>query len=91
MKYFTIAILLLSLAACGKSGDVVPEKQKAGMEISADEAYKKEMEEIRKSLKSDIKIKLKKDAKGGYSWEINGKNVQEVLKANDALRKRLSD
>lgn len=57
----------------------------------ADMQYEKELEEIKKSLKGDIKIKLKKDAKGGYSWEITGKDANEVLKANETLKKRLSD
>ena len=53
--------------------------------------YQKELDEIKKSLKGDVKIKLKKESKGGYSWEVTGKDAQEILKANDALRKKLSD
>jgi predicted secreted protein len=49
------------------------------------------LDEIKKSLKGDVKIKLKKEGKGGYSWEITGKDAQEVLKTNEALRKKLSD
>ena len=51
---------------------------------------KNELDEIRKSIKGETKIKVKKDAKG-YSWEITGKDAQEVLKANDTLRKKLGD
>lgn len=49
------------------------------------------MEEIRKSLRGDLKIKLKRDGKGAYMWEITGKDTQEVLKANEILRKKLGD
>jgi predicted secreted protein len=49
------------------------------------------MDEIKKSLKGEVKIKLKKEGKGGYSWEIRGKDAQEILKANEILRKKLSD
>ena len=38
-----------------------------------------------------VKIKLKKDAKGSYSWEIQGKDPQEVLKVNETLKKKLGD
>ena len=69
----------------------IPEKPQ-GAEASGIEAqYQKEMDEIKKSLKGDVKIKLKKDGKGDYSWEITGKDAQEVLKTNDTLRKKLSD
>jgi len=47
------------------------------------------MDELRKAIKSDVKIKLKKDGKGAYSWEIQGKDPQEVLKANETLKKKL--
>ncbi len=58
---------------------------------TAEAQYKKEMEEIKKSLKGDIKVKLKRDGKGAYTWEITGKDTQEVLKANETLRKKLGD
>jgi len=68
----------------------VPNQQKTGNDINAEVQNKNELDEIRKSIKGETKIKVKKDAKG-YSWEITGKDAQEVLKANDVLRKRLGD
>ena len=53
--------------------------------------YKKEIDELRKNMQSEIKIKLKKDVKGGYGWEIAGKDAQEILRANEMLRKRLDN
>jgi hypothetical protein len=41
--------------------------------------------------KESAEGQFKKDAKGSYSWEITGKDAQEVLKANETLRKKLSD
>lgn len=86
MRIITIAILLLSLLACAKPQEV-PVKQKATEEVQ----YKAEMDEIKKGLKSDIKIKLKRDGKGAYTWEIVGKDTQEILKANEQLKKRLGE
>lgn len=40
-------------------------------------------------LPLEVKIKLKRDGKDNYSWEISGSDVNQVLKANEKLRKRL--
>jgi hypothetical protein len=95
MRIFSIlfgAILFASflLAACAKPQDA-PIKPKPAESEAVDAQYKKEMEEIKKSLKGDIKVKLKRDAKGAYTWEITGKDAQEVLKTNETLRKRLGE
>jgi hypothetical protein len=90
MKIFTIALIFLSLLSCTRTQEV-PAKQKATNGDAVEVQYKKEMEEIKKSLKSDIKIKLKRDGKGAYTWEIGGKDPLEILKANETLRKRLAD
>lgn len=36
-----------------------------------------------------VKIKLKRDAKGNYSWEINGEDIKDIIKSDKALRKAL--
>ena len=36
-----------------------------------------------------VKIKLKRNAKNDYSWEINGDDVEEIIKAEKTLRKEL--
>jgi hypothetical protein len=88
---FLFGVLLMMVFSCNSGGGVdTHKKQVAGSEINAEAQYKNELDEIRKSIKGETKIKIKKDAKG-YSWEITGKDPQEVLKANDALRKRLGD
>lgn len=67
-----------------------PNQQKASSDGNMENQYKKELDEIRKSIQGEVKVRLKKDGKG-YSWEISGKDAQEVLKTNEALRKRLGD
>ena len=37
----------------------------------------------------EVKIKLKRDGKDNYSWEISGSDVNQILKVNDKLIKRL--
>ena len=90
MKFFTILLIIFSLATCARPVEVTPKPKAAEGEVT-EAQYKKEMEEIRKSLKGDLRIKLKRDGKGAYMWEITGKDPQEILKANDMLRKRLGD
>jgi predicted secreted protein len=90
MRFFTIFLVFFVLISCNKGTDA-PLQQKASEGQGMEGQYQKELDEIKKSLKGDVKIKLKKEGKGGYSWEITGKDAQEVLKTNDALRKRLSD
>lgn len=91
MRFFTIFLCLLFLISCNMSNENAAAKQKPADERAADANYKKEVDEIRKNLQSEIKIKLKKDVKGGYGWEIAGKDAQEVLKANETLRRRLDN
>ncbi|MDA8339074.1 MAG: hypothetical protein M0Z70_07230 [Nitrospiraceae bacterium] len=39
--------------------------------------------------KKPVKIKLHRNAKGEYSWELTGDNVDEVFNADKRLRKSL--
>jgi len=90
MRLFTIILIALFLISCGKGAE--PTIQGKVIEDKGSETQsRKELDEIKKSLRGDTKIKLKKDGKGSYSWEITGKDVQEVLKANEALRKKLNE
>ena len=89
MRLFAILLVCLLFCSCSRPPESAPIK--TGQEARGDEQYKKELDEIRKNMKGDLKIKLKKDGKGDfYSWEIDGKDVAEVLKANETLTKRLN-
>jgi hypothetical protein len=89
MRFFATIAILIFLAGCTGPADVAPAKKVD--EAQKDTAYQKEMDELRKSIKSEVKIKLKKDGKGSYSWEIQGKDPQEILRVNETLRKKLGD
>jgi hypothetical protein len=91
MRIFAILFVCLLLMGCARTQEPPVNKKPAAEGEVSEAQYRKEMEEIRKSLKGDIKVKLKRDGKGAYTWEITGKDTQEILKANEALRKRLSD
>jgi hypothetical protein len=40
-------------------------------------------------LPPEVKIKLKKDGKDNYSWELSGSDVDQILKVNEKLQKKL--
>jgi hypothetical protein len=50
-----------------------------------------ETEKVEKEqpLPPEVKIKLKKDGKDSYSWELTGSDVDQILKVNGKLRKQL--
>jgi len=85
-----IFLLIFLLISCSKGTDATL-KQSVSDVKSNEIQYKKEMDEFKKTLKGEVKIKLKKDGKGSYGWEIAGKDVHEVLKTNDILRKKLNE
>jgi hypothetical protein len=85
-----IFLLIFLLISCSKGTDAIP-KQSVTDEKSNEVQYKKEMDELKKNMKGEVKIKLKKDGKGVYSWEIAGKDANEILKTNDILRKKLNE
>lgn len=91
MKPLTIALVVLLFAGCQRPPEVV--SVAAPQEAQKEEQqYKKEMEELRKGMKGDLKIKLKRDGKAeSYSWEITGKDANEVLRANDVLVRKLGE
>ena len=91
MRFAAIILLLAALfAGCTRSPEPVAAKPPVP-DIQKEDQYKNELEEVRKTLKGDIRIKLKKDGKGDvYSWEIDGKDVTEVLKVNEALARKLN-
>ncbi len=88
MKAVSILLGLALLFGCSRVPDSVTAKSLG--EPQKEDQYRKELDEIRKTMKGEVKIKLKKDGKGDfYSWEISGKDANEVLRANDTLAKKL--
>lgn len=83
-----ICLFMGALSGCSRPETVI-ETEKAHSSTS-NEQYRKDMDEIKKSMRGDIKIKLKKDGKGAYSWEISGKDAYEVVKTNGILAKKVN-
>ncbi len=73
-----VMFLLIPLYACNNTG---------GKEQPAVFKQVPEIQEIKPQ--KPVKIKLKRNTKGKYSWDISGNNADEVLKADKKLRKGL--
>ena len=79
VAFFIITCERKTLSPQGKSG--VPSVPKVMLE--------KEKAEREQPLPPEVKIKLKKDSKDSYSWELSGSDVDQILKVNEKLKKQL--
>jgi hypothetical protein len=55
----------------------------------SDFQFKKQPEIQQVKPQKPVKIKLHRNAKGEYSWDLNGDNVDEIVNTDRKLRKLL--
>lgn len=80
-------VLFFSLIACEKKS--LPPQAKSENAPVPKVIVEKEKVERELPLPPEVKIKLKKDGKDSYSWELTGSDVDQILKVNEKLRKQL--
>ena len=85
--FIVILALIFALIACGK--DSLPPQGKSENPSIPKVIVEKEKIGKEQPLPPEVKIKLKKDGKDSYSWELTGSDVDQVLKVNERLRKQL--
>jgi hypothetical protein len=80
-------VLIFLLIACEKK-TVPPQAQSENPPVPK---VVVEREKVRRELPlpPEVKIKLKKDGKDSYSWELSGSDADQILKVNEKLRKQL--
>jgi len=78
---------VLVVIACEK--EPPPSREKSGPPPVPKVTVERERMEREEPLPPEVKIKLKKDGKDNYSWELNGSDVDQILKVNEKLRKQL--
>jgi len=81
------AALIFFLVACEKKS--FPPQGKSESSSVPKVVVEKEKVEKEQPLPPEVKIKLKKDGKDSYSWELTGSDVDQILKVNEKLRKQL--
>ncbi len=89
-KILAIFLLLAFIVACeSKSSSPPPElKPSTPAKITPKITVEREKKEV-EPLSPEVKIKLRRDGKDNYSWELSGSDADEILKINEKLRKRL--
>jgi hypothetical protein len=80
-------VLIFCLIACEKKS--LPPESRSETASVPKVTVEREKVEKEHPLPPEVKIKLKKDGKDSYSWELAGSDVDQILKVNEKLRKQL--
>ncbi len=81
------ALVAFLLIACERRPNSTQEKSEAPSVPKA--MVEKEKVEREEPFPLEVKIKLRRDGKDNYSWEISGSDVNQILKVNEKLRRQL--
>jgi hypothetical protein len=86
-QIIVVCVLLAFTVAC----DGKPSSPQGKPEASPVSKVTVEKEKVEKAepLPPEVKIKLKRDGKDNYSWELSGSDANEIIKINEKLRKGL--
>jgi len=87
MKVIWVVCIAVLITACG-SGSSPPPGKSEGTAAPKVIVEKEKVEKVQ-PLPPEVKIKLKRDGKENYTWELSGTNADEVLKVNEKMRKQL--
>ena len=83
---WVVCAIFLTMAACGR-GDLPPAKSE---EVPVPKVVIQKEKTVRdQPLPPEVKIRLRRDGKENYSWELNGTDVDQILKVNEKMRKEL--
>ena len=83
-----ILLVFVVLVSCGGSPSSSPKKPEATPAPKV--IIEQEKEGKTRPLPPEVKIKLRRDGKDNYSWELNGSDADQILKVNEKLKKQLT-
>ncbi len=83
------AIMAIALVSCENKPPPAPEKLEAFRPPKV--AVEREEANRETPLPPEVKIRLKRDGKDNYSWELNGSDADQILKVNEKLRKKIGE
>jgi hypothetical protein len=85
--WILLVAIIFFFVACEKKS---PPSQGKPESLSAPKVVvEKEKVEKEQPFPPEVKIKLRKDGKDSYSWELTGSDVDQILKVNEKLRRKL--
>ncbi len=87
MKAVWIICIMVLVTACGSSPS--PSSGKSEGTSAPNVIVEKEQAEKEQPLPPEVKIRLKRDGKESYSWELSGTDADQILKVNEKMRKQL--
>jgi len=88
-RIFLLTLLIVLFVASCEGKPLPPQGKPEPLPVSKVILEKEKMER-EEFAPPEVKIKLKRDGKDNYSWEINGSDVNQILKVNEKLRKQLT-
>ena len=86
-QILVLCVLMVFIIACEKNP--LPPQGKPEVSSVPKVTVEKERAERELPLPPEVKIRLKRDGKDNYSWELSGSDVDQILRVNEKLRKQL--
>ena len=86
-KIWICCFLFAFIVACERKP--LSTQEKTGVPSAPKVIVEKEKMERTQLPPPEVKIKVKKDGKDNYSWELSGSDVDQILKVNEKLKKQL--
>ena len=86
-QILALCVLMVFIIACEKNP--LPPQGKPEVSSVPKVTVEKERAERELPLPPEVKIRLKRDGKDNYSWELSGSDVDQILRVNEKLRKQL--
>jgi len=88
-RIFYLSFLIIFFVVACEGKPLAPQAKSEPLPVSK-VILEKEKMEGEEFPPPEVKIKLKRDGKDIYSWEISGSDVNQILKVNEKLRKQLT-
>jgi hypothetical protein len=81
------ALIVLTVTACENRPSPSPERSDPPPVSRV--VVEKEKMERESPLPPEVKIRLKRDGKDNYSWELSGSDADQIIKVDEKLRKKV--
>jgi hypothetical protein len=82
------ALMLFTFMACENRPSSLREKTESPPVQKI--VLEREKADPKISFPPEVKIRLRRDGKDNYSWELSGSDVDQILKVNEKLRKKVA-
>lgn len=81
------SLLLFTFTACENRPSSLREKTESPPVPKI--VLEREKSDPKSSFPPEVKIRLKRDGKNNYSWELSGSDADQILKVDEKLKKKV--